>query len=138
MKKIIFFFLALLIFVPNMNARRGPRPKVKKKKGVLLGSRIVDFKAERDVIPVTVKEGRFKRLLFKVEGNDLEIFKIIVTYGNGAPDELPVKLIFDQGDRSRFIDLRGHERVIRKITFFYRTIGRIIKGKAEVFVFGIR
>ena len=103
-----------------------------------MGTRHVDFKADRDEIAVTGVSGTFSRLMFRVENNDLEIHKVVVVFGKGTRHEIPVKLIFREGERSRFVDLPGDNRVIRKVIFFYRTIGPKIEGKAEVKGFGIR
>jgi hypothetical protein len=59
---------------------------------------------------------------------------MVVTYGNGTKDVIPLRHVFKRGSTSRIIDLRGGNRVIKKITFVYdRT--RIAKG-ARVWVGG--
>lgn len=103
-----------------------------------LGEKLVNFRAEKDTILVTAKEGRFRAILFKVTDNDVEIFKVIVTYSNGDKDDIPVKWIFKEGDRSRLINLEGNKRFIKKITFYYKTVGEEEEGKATVNVFGLR
>jgi hypothetical protein len=114
------------------------RKDIADERGLLLGEKIVDFGAEKDVIVVTRKEGRFRKLLIEVEGNNLEIYRMVVDYTPpGGKEKIPLKLFFKEGDASRFIDLRGEARAIRKITFWYRTVGKIRKGKATVKVYGI-
>jgi len=102
-----------------------------------LGESVVNFKAEKDTIPVTAKEGVFRAIIFKVTGNDVEIFKVTLVYGNGDIDDIPVKWIFKEGDRSRLIDLEGEKRFIKKITFLYKTVGEVDDGKATVKVLGL-
>lgn len=104
----------------------------------LLGERTVNFKAEKDTIDVTYKEGVFTGLIFKVSGNDVRVYDLTVTYGNKSKDDIPVKWVFKEGDRSRLIDLRGNKRIISHITFFYKTAGEKKEGKATIKVFGIR
>src|SRR4030042_4198115 len=98
----------------------------------LLGKREVDFKADKDTIIVTAKEGVFTKLRFTVKGNEINILKIIVTYGNTEKDELDVKWNFDKGESSREIDLKGNTRFINKIDLFYKTVGKIKDGKAFI------
>jgi hypothetical protein len=102
-----------------------------------LGTKEVNFLAESDVILVGLREGRFSKLLFEVEKNDLEMFRVVVTYGNGVDDTIPVRHIFREGSRSRLIDLPGGKRIIRKIVFFYKTVGAAREGRALIRVFGL-
>jgi adenine-specific DNA methylase len=127
MKKLSILVFLILFSLVTLSAQE-----------VLLGERVVNFKGEKDTIVVTYEEGVFTKLQFKVQGNAVLIHKIIVTYGNGEKDELEVKLIFKKGDWSREIDLKGNKRIIRKITFFYKTVGKVKKGKATIKVFGIK
>ncbi|MCK4795834.1 MAG: hypothetical protein KAT05_00560 [Spirochaetes bacterium] len=132
MKKAIILLTILLLIIGNTFARKKilPRPQ-------FLGSKIVNFKTEKDVIWITESEGAFRKIMFKVKDNTVVIHKLIITYGNGSKDVIPVKWIFKQGDWSRIIDLKGKRRVIRKITFYYKSVGPLINGRAEIKVFGI-
>lgn len=105
---------------------------------VFLGSRFVDFKVDHDEIAVGKYRGQFRRLRFQVKGNDVEMFDLFVVYANGDKDKIPVKLIFNEGNRSRIIDLEGRRRFLKKIIFNYRSIGPLREGKAEIRVYGIR
>ena len=86
MKKIIFICIITVLLAGIMYAEDD-----------LLGEKEVNFRGEMDTIIVGAKEGVFKALLFKVAGNDVEIFKVIVTYGNNDKDDIPVKWIFKEG-----------------------------------------
>jgi len=97
----------------------------------LLGSRKVDRKGERDEIAVTVARGGFKRLKLTVTGAGVEFANVHVIYGNGEPDKLEVRQNVAAGGETRAIDLRGHDRVIRKVVFWYKTEGA---GKARATV----
>jgi hypothetical protein len=131
MKKVFLLLIFAVIFTAGSYA-------VNKPNIVLLGSRNVNFVLEKDVIPVAPYEGMFSKLMFKVQGNAVEITKLMVTYGNGDTQELPVKWIFQKGDWSREIDLKGDKRLIKKIVFHYKTVGRMIRGKARLSVYGLR
>ena len=106
-------------------------------KPVLLGEKEVSFRVERDDLVVGLKEGLFSRLMFEVEKNDLEMIKVQVTYGNGKSDVIPLRHFFKEDSRSRIIDLPGAKRIIRSITFFYKTTGQLVDGRAVIKVYGL-
>ena len=105
---------------------------------VLLGSRYVGFSRERDAIDVGNYEGRFRSLYFEVERNDIEIFNIVIVYGNGERERVETRLVFDQGTRSRIIGFEGGERRIRAVEFSYKTVGTWLEGRARILVYGLR
>lgn len=84
-----------------------------------LGERMVDGKADRDVIAVTRAEGRFTRVMLVAEHSALEMFDVDVTFGDGEHFSPGTRLVFGENTRSRVIDLPGGERVIRKVEFRY-------------------
>lgn len=105
---------------------------------VLLGEQDVDFRVDHDTISVGNYEGYFKALFFIVENNDIELFNLVVDFGNGERQGFDTRLIFNEGSRSRQIDLSGGERRIRSIQFTYRTVGTWQDGKAHVAVYGVK
>ena len=106
-----------------------------KKKWVHLGSRKVNWGIEKDVIEVGSNEGGFTKLKIKVTGGAVNMRKMMVTYGNGNKDNIPLKFNFKKGAESRIIDLKGGSRKIKKITFWYDTKNHS-KRKATVHVAG--
>ena len=66
-------------------------PAAGEAKPTLLGTRSVSFHVDRDELLVGLAEGTFSKLLFEVQGNDLEMIRVVVTYGNGATDTIPVR-----------------------------------------------
>jgi len=105
---------------------------------VVLGERMVNFKADHDEIGVGNYEGFFKSLSIQVEKNDVEIFNLVVVYGNGEKEKIETRLVFKEGSRSRVIDLHGGKRRIKSIQFTYKTVGTWKEGRARVVVFGMR
>ena len=100
----------------------------------LLGSRRVSFAAERDVIDVGAREGTFDAIRIEVDGGNLEMYNIRLTFGNGDTWSPNTRVFFRQGSWSRLIDLPGPVRAIRKVEFWYRS--RLRRGQATVRVFG--
>lgn len=101
---------------------------------VLLGTRKVNYRAERDVITAT-HQGRFHAIKIEVDGGNLEMYNIRVTFGDGESFSPDTRINFREGSWSRTIDLPGAERVVRRVEFFYRSEGR--RGRATVRVYGL-
>ncbi len=104
----------------------------------LIGRTEANFGRDHDTIVVAGPFDNFRRLKFKVTDAGLNLQRMVVTYDNGAPDKIDVREDIRQGGESRAIDLRGvGTRSLRKIEFWYDTKG-ILKGKANVTVFGMK
>lgn len=101
---------------------------------VLLGARKVNYRAERDAIAAT-HQGRFHAIKIEVEGGNLEMYNVRVTFGDGESFSPDTRINFREGSWSRTIDLPGAERVVRRVEFFYRSEGR--RGRATVRVYGL-
>lgn len=99
-----------------------------------LGERMVDGKADRDVIAVGRGEGRFSAIQIKVEQSALEMFDVVVTFGDGSTFSPPTRLVFKNGETSRVIDLPGDKRAIKKVDFKYGNLPG--GGRAQVEVWG--
>jgi hypothetical protein len=101
-----------------------------------LGHREVDFRADRDAIPVGGREGSFRAIRIDVRGAPLEMYDMVIHFENGERFSPTVRHVFGQGTESRRIDLPGAERRIARIDFTYRSIAPA-RGKASVDVFGL-
>ncbi len=103
-----------------------------------LGCKRVSFLGvDRDTIRVGRSEGRFKAIRLTVRGADIQLLDLTVVYANGAPDNLQVRSLLRQGDRTRALDLRGRERSIDRIEMTYVTIPNF-KGQATVCAEGLQ
>ncbi|NNM15900.1 MAG: hypothetical protein HKO56_04505, partial [Bacteroidia bacterium] len=58
---------------------------------VKLGSKKVVYKLDRDVIRVGVYDETFTKLKVAVTGGALNMHKMVVEYGNGSKDIIPLK-----------------------------------------------
>lgn len=112
----------------------GPGPKVE-----LLGAQKIGFAVDRDVLRVGRKDGRFRRLALRAVGNDIEVLDMKVFYGGRAPpDDIKVRRILREGQRSEPIDLRGNQpQVIERIEFVYRARPNF-RGSATLEVYGVQ
>lgn len=104
----------------------------------LIGMTHADHSVDHDAIVVAGPFDNFRRIKFKVTDAPLSLYRVVVTYDNGAPDRIDVRQDIRKGGESRVIDLRGvGKRSIRKIEFWYDTKG-LLNGKADVTVFGMK
>lgn len=100
-----------------------------------LGMRKVDFGLDRDEIPVTWRDGKFDAIKFVVRGGSINMHKVIVHFENGGTQEIQVKHTFGRGDDSRVIDLKGNNRFIEKVVFWYDT-KNFARRKATISLWG--
>ena len=85
----------------------------------MLGERTVDGRGDHDVIQVGRDDGRFRRVQLEAQGSDLELRDVTITFGDGQTFSPGTRMVFNQGSRSRVIDLPGGARTIRRIDFHY-------------------
>jgi hypothetical protein len=104
----------------------------------LIGQTHADHGADHDTIIVQGPFDNFRKIKFKVTDAPLNMQRMVVTYDNGAPDNIDIRQNIPQGSESRAIDLRGAgKRSLRRIDFWYDTKG-VLNGKADVTVFGMK
>jgi hypothetical protein len=104
---------------------------------VKLGKLSASKDAEHDRLTVDGRNDDFRKLKFRVSNAPLNMHRVVVTYDDGAPEQLQVKESIPKGGETREIDLKGGKRSIRTIEFWYDTKGSQ-DGKAEVTVFARR
>lgn len=99
-----------------------------------LGERWVDGRVDRDVVPVVRRE-RYQRIMLVVEHSAVELYDVVIVFGNGEVYAPGTRLTFGQGATSREIDLPGNARHIERIEFRYGNLPG--GGKAQVEVWGL-
>jgi hypothetical protein len=131
MKKHLLGVLGLFVvlaFAVSLEAQRG--------EWVLLGTGHVNGQEDHDTIRVGIADGKFRKIQLRVSGGSVEFDHVIVRFGNGSQEELPVHEKIHSGGRTRIIDLPGDQRIIQSIDMWYsqHKWNRLPK----VTVFGIR
>jgi len=125
-KSLVFIVLALMLAIPSFSQG---------KKWTVLGEKLVNDRLDHDILPVTARRGDFNSLMLKVKGASVDFKKMVVVYGNGERDEIELKHTINAGGSSRIIDLKGGDRIIKEIEFWYDA--NTIRGrKALVRVLG--
>jgi hypothetical protein len=84
-----------------------------------LGQATVSGSRDRDRIGVGRNEGRFQSIQLRVAGGSIEFYRVVVNYTNGTSEEVEVRDRIPAGGQTRAIDLRGGDRAISSVEFFY-------------------
>lgn len=100
-----------------------------------LGERWVDGRGDRDVIHVGKKDGRFQKIQLVVEHSSVELYDIVVTFGDGTTFSPNTRLAFGPNSTTRVIDLPGGARVIRKVELRYGNLPG--GGRAQIELWGV-
>jgi hypothetical protein len=104
----------------------------------LIGTTRARSTEDHDGIIVQGPYNNFTRVKFKVTNAPLRMVKMVVTYDEGAPDNIEMLFDIPQGGESREIGLRDvGERKIRRIDFWYEAKGGA-NGNANVTVFEMK
>lgn len=112
--KIIRIMGALLLLMSAGQAALAQRVQ-----WVLLGQTTVDGQRDRDRISIGRAEGRFRSIQLRVTGGPVEFYRVVVNFANGGSEEVEVRENIRAGGQTRSIDLRGTDRVINSVDFFY-------------------
>ena len=97
-----------------------------------LGERWVDGTRDRDVIPVGVREGAYRRIMIVVEHSALEMDDLVVHFADGTAFAPQTRHVFAANTRSHVIDLPGTRRNIRSVEFRYGNLPGGGRAEAEL------
>jgi hypothetical protein len=97
-----------------------------------LGERWVDGTRDRDVIPVGVREGAYRRIMIVVEHSALEMYDVTVHFADGSSFSPPTRHVFAANTRSHVIDLPGTRRSIHSVEFRYGNLPGGGRAEAEL------
>jgi hypothetical protein len=126
--------------VPNFRGRaricaEGRQAQAAAAGWVRLGCRDVNLNLDRDVVEVDRRDGRFSAIRLRADGNAVRVLDLKVIYGNGEPDDIPVRARIPQGGTSGVLDLRGRDRGIDRIQMIYARVPNF-RGRARICVDG--
>ncbi|HSF41337.1 MAG TPA: hypothetical protein VLT87_16180 [Thermoanaerobaculia bacterium] len=101
----------------------------------LLGERTVTDAVDHDTIPVTAARGTFRALKIMVEERAVQFRDVKIHFADGSVQDVTIRKAIPAGGESRKIDIRGRDRVVRSVEFWYDA--QSIGGKrATVRVYG--
>jgi hypothetical protein len=85
----------------------------------VLGVKDVSDRADHDTVHVTAARGEFNRIKLEVRRSEVRFYRVVVRFGDGSNQEIELRESIRAGGESRSINLRGDDRVIREIEFWY-------------------
>lgn len=104
----------------------------------LIGTTQAKLTTDNAGIAVHSPNDCFSSIKIKVTKASLRLIKMVITYNEGAPDNIELLYDIPNGSESREIDLRSiGDRKIRRIDFWYDTNG-VTTGKANVAAYGLK
>ncbi len=103
---------------------------------LLLGSAHVDGPTDHDDIKVGRYAGRFHSIMLRVSNAPIQFDHVVIHYGNGTAEPLPVNAFIPAGGNSRWIVLPGRDRVIASLELWYARADPRNPYKPEVELFG--
>lgn len=127
---------ALMFLSGVLSAGMLAQPALARDQWEKLGCQKVGFLVDHDVVKVGRHDGKFKAIRLEVGGNAVYMNDLKVVYGNGEPDDIPVRSEIREGGQTRAIDLKGRDRFIDRVEMTYRAKPDF-RGFAHVCVFGL-
>ena len=84
-----------------------------------LGEAHVDGGQDHDSIKVGKAAGGYRAIQLRISGGAINFERVIVRYGNGEKEEIPIRARIPDGGQTRVIDLPGRRRIIRSLDLWY-------------------
>jgi hypothetical protein len=84
-----------------------------------LGDAHVDGAQDHDSIKVGRAAGAYRAIQLCISGGAINFERVIVRYGNGEKEEIPIRAHIPDGGQTRVIDLPGHRRIIKSLDLWY-------------------
>ncbi|MBB6145490.1 hypothetical protein HNQ77_003451 [Silvibacterium bohemicum] len=134
-------FLAAAMLLPfAAQAQYYPRPYApavpEQRPSFILGTAHVDGPTDHDDIRVDRYAGRFHFVLLKVRYAPIQFDHVLIHYGDGDSEPLPVNQYIGPGGTSRWIALPGGERHIRSLELWYARADQRDRNRPEVELYG--
>ena len=91
-----------------------------------LGTRTVTRDADRDTIAVIAAHGTYHAVKLTVTGSPVRFSRVVLHFENGEQEPHGMDELVPDGGQSRAIHLKGDQRAIRRIDFWYeaKSVGR--------------
>ena len=137
MKKALFILAAAIVSVSSLKAQKVEVITSNKPGWHKIGETTVDFKTDLDKVLI-VGADNFKAIKLKATDAPVHIENLEVVYGNGDPEQIPIRFDFKAGSDSRQIDLKGKDRKVKQINLVYRTVPNWKGDKAHVEIWGLK
>jgi len=101
----------------------------------MVGSRVVDYTLDHDVVSLNNSQEAYTSLRVVVKDGTLNMHKATIHFANGDKQDITFPEVVTSENDGRVIDLKGNDRVIEKVTFWYDT-RKASSQKATIEVYG--
>jgi len=128
MKKSLYLLLGFVVLTNVSSIAQGWKE---------LGSAKVNGHVDHDVIVVTGMQGDFKAVKLFVENEGIHFNRVVLHFANGGSQVLNIRKFIPAGGETKVLDLKGHDRVITKVDFYYESNASTLI-KAKVILYGRR
>ena len=136
-KSLFAAFLSLLVITTVTSCGTSRRSIAIEQGWELLGEEKVNFVRDNDAINVT-SSNRFTHIKFRIEDREVRLNNLKITLENGDVLQPALDDVVAPDQYSRDILIANEGRLIREISFRYRTTGNVLQGRANVLVLGKR
>ncbi|MGA9812515.1 MAG: hypothetical protein WBQ64_07055, partial [Terriglobales bacterium] len=110
-RKLALSCVLVLAFCTSLYAQRG--------RWTYLGDSHVDGSVDHDSIKVGRSDGSFRAIRLRVSGGAINFERVVVRFGNGTQEEIPIRSRIPNGGQTRAIDLPGERRMIQSLDLWY-------------------
>jgi hypothetical protein len=104
---------------------------------IFLGMAHVDGPTDHDDIKVGPYAGRYHSIVLRVKYAPIQFDHVVIHYGNGTAQTLPVRSLIRPGGQSAPVMLPGGDRVIESLELWYARANLNNPNKPEVRLFGM-
>ena len=87
-----------------------------------LATRNITKRADRDVIKVGAAKGNFSAIRITIRQAPINMHRCVVHFANGTSQTIKLRKNFKRGQSSASHDLRGPDRRIDRVEFWYDTV----------------
>lgn len=98
----------------------------------LLGEQAVNGQRDVDTILVPKKRGALSKIMLVVLDGNLEMKSVVVSFRGGRARSLDVKKTFQEGDRTRALELPKTKRNVRSIQLVYGNLGGGANARVQI------
>jgi len=132
---LLAFAIAVALLPNTVKAQYYPPPPPRQP-AFLLGTAHVDGPTDHDDIKVGRYAGRYHSIMLRVQYAPIQFDHVVIHYGDGYAQTLPVRTFIGVGQRSQWIVLPGGRRVIQSLELWYARAEPGNPTKPEVELYG--
>ena len=115
MKPLRLFFICMITMM-SLSSGAQNEPQLR---WAVVGSKIINFKADKAIIPIKLKDTPFTTIRLGFKGGEVKMHHSTILFKNGETQTVPMVKKFKSGNMTRIVDLHGGKREIVKLEIYY-------------------